>query len=108
MARSKTTASSTPSSRPDGPLKTAYLVLYNVLSALLWTVVLTQTVSLMAEHRTMAVHPAVGEWTKWTQTLALVEVVHALIGEWEHETLRLRTMQMERGRWTKKTEPLPA
>lgn len=64
--------------------KRAYLVAYNALSALLWSVVLGRTVATLAAHGLETgpalVYPAVGEWTKWTQTLAGLEIVHSVLG----------------------------
>lgn len=64
--------------------KRAYLVAYNAVSALLWSVVLGRTLAVLAgnglDKGTALVYPAVGEWTKWTQTLAALEVVHSLLG----------------------------
>lgn len=64
--------------------KRAYLVAYNAASALLWSVVLGRTVATLAanglETGPALVYPAVGEWTKWTQTLAALEIVHSVLG----------------------------
>lgn len=64
--------------------KRAYLVAYNGVSALLWSVVLGRTLAVLAgnglDKGPALVYPAVGEWTKWTQTLAALEVVHSLLG----------------------------
>ncbi|KKY29370.1 putative protein tyrosine phosphatase [Diaporthe ampelina] len=64
--------------------KRAYLVAYNAASALLWSVVLGRTAATLAAHGLetgpMLVYPAVGEWTKWTQTLAALEIVHSVLG----------------------------
>lgn len=64
--------------------KRAYLVAYNAISAVLWSVVLGRTLSTLAanglDKGPAVVYPAVGEWTKWTQTLAALEVVHSLLG----------------------------
>lgn len=64
--------------------KRAYLVAYNALSALLWSVVLGRTVATLAanglETGPALVYPAVGEWTKWTQTLAALEILHSVLG----------------------------
>lgn len=69
--------------RMSGP-KRAYLVAYNGISAILWSVVLGRTVATLAanglDKGPALVYPAVGEWTKWTQTLAALEVVHSLLG----------------------------
>lgn len=61
-------------------LKRTYLVSYNALSAALWSVVLVRTVQTLATAGHEAVYPAVGEWTKWTQTLAGLEIVHSILG----------------------------
>lgn len=63
-------------------VKRTYLVGYNALSAALWAVVLYRTARVLATTggRAEAVYPAVGEWTKWTQTLAGLEVVHSVLG----------------------------
>lgn len=66
--------------KPSSPIKTAYLVLYNAISSLAWSVVLAQTVSVAATQGWQHVYPAVGEWTKWTQTMAALEVLHSLLG----------------------------
>lgn len=67
----------------SGP-KRAYLVAYNGISAILWSVVVYRTVATLADNGLdkgpALVYPAVGEWTKWTQTLAALEVVHSLLG----------------------------
>ncbi|KAK2605379.1 hypothetical protein N8I77_008218 [Diaporthe amygdali] len=64
--------------------KRAYLVAYNAISALLWSVVLGRTLSTLLAHGIdkgpALVYPAVGEWTKWTQTLAALEIVHSVLG----------------------------
>lgn len=71
---------------PPSPVKTAYLVLYNAVSAAAWSVVLFRTAAALAAPASgegvgyTGVFPAVGEWTKWTQTLAALEVLHSLLG----------------------------
>ncbi|KAG6214222.1 hypothetical protein E4U50_000556 [Claviceps purpurea] len=62
------------------PLKTGYLVLYNFASAVAWSVVLGRTIGLLYLKGPSAVYAGVGEWTKWTQTMALMEVIHSLLG----------------------------
>lgn len=61
-------------------LKRTYLISYNALSAALWSVVLVRTAQTFATAGPEAVYPAVGEWTKWTQTLAGLEIVHSVLG----------------------------
>ncbi|KAM5351425.1 hypothetical protein ACJ41O_004148 [Fusarium nematophilum] len=62
------------------PLNAGYLILYNFVSAVAWSVVLGRTVSLAALRGPEFVYLGVGEWTKWTQTLAGMEVLHSLLG----------------------------
>ncbi|PHH73192.1 hypothetical protein CDD80_3985 [Ophiocordyceps camponoti-rufipedis] len=60
--------------------KTAYLVLFNVASAAAWAVVLSRTVAISALSGPTFTYGGVGVWTKWTQTLAVFEVLHSLLG----------------------------
>ncbi|KAI1494820.1 tyrosine phosphatase-like protein [Biscogniauxia mediterranea] len=62
------------------PVKNAYLVLYNAVSAGLWAVVLGRVVATNLAQGHEAVYPAVGQFCKWTQTLAGMEVLHSLFG----------------------------
>lgn len=61
--------------------RSLYLILYNAVSALLWSVVLGRVLAVHAVHGHWHVHQGVGQWTKWTQTLAALEIVHAAVGE---------------------------
>jgi len=76
----------TPNSRPQLPrgsasgVKTGYLTLYNFASAVLWVTVLGRT-ALTASRPAGTVYGVTGEFVKWTQTLALMEVGHSLFGE---------------------------
>ncbi|TKA73409.1 hypothetical protein B0A55_04272 [Friedmanniomyces simplex] len=60
--------------------RTLYLILYNFVSALLWSVILGRVLLIGGLHGYRNVHVGVGEFTKWTQTLAALEVVHAALG----------------------------
>ena len=60
--------------------KKQYLILYNFFSALLWLVVLGRVVLLVPLVGFGRVYPAVGTFAKWTQTVALLEIVHAATG----------------------------
>ncbi|TVY29891.1 putative very-long-chain (3R)-3-hydroxyacyl-CoA dehydratase, partial [Lachnellula hyalina] len=60
--------------------KKQYLILYNFASALSWLVVLGRVVLLVPMVGFGRVYPAVGYFAKWTQTVALLEVVHAATG----------------------------
>lgn len=66
--------------KASSPVKTAYLVLYNLISAAAWTVVLYRTISITSSHTYHFTYLAVGHWTKWTQTMAALEVLHSLLG----------------------------
>jgi very-long-chain (3R)-3-hydroxyacyl-CoA dehydratase len=60
--------------------RTLYLILYNSVSALLWSVVLGRTLLNFLRHGHENVYLGAGGFTKWTQTLAGLEVLHAAIG----------------------------
>lgn len=60
--------------------KTQYLILYNFVNAILWLTVLGRVLLLVPLVGFGKVYPGVGRFTKWTQTLALLEVVHAATG----------------------------
>ncbi|KAI1433413.1 tyrosine phosphatase-like protein [Xylaria sp. CBS 124048] len=66
--------------RKPSPLKNGYLVLYNTVSAILWLTVLGRIVSVNVVSGPHLAYPAVGEFCKWTQTLAGMEVLHSLFG----------------------------
>lgn len=61
--------------------KTQYLILYNFASAILWLVVLGRVLLLVPLVGFGNVYRGVGTFTKWTQTLALMEVVHSATGK---------------------------
>jgi len=71
--------------------RSLYLIAYNATSALLWSVVLGRVLSIWAIHGYRNVYTGAGEWTKWTQTLAALEIVHAAIGMVRCFNLRTRT-----------------
>lgn len=60
--------------------KTQYLILYNFVSSILWLVVLGRTVLLVPMVGFGRVYEGVGHFTKLTQTLACLEIVHAATG----------------------------
>ena len=61
-------------------LQTQYLVGYNLVSAVLWIAVLGRLILLVPLVGFENVYGGVGEFTKWTQTLALFEVGHSALG----------------------------
>jgi len=80
-------------SRPQLPagrqstVKNAYLTFYNFASAVLWTAVLARTVTNL-DKNAGSVYAVQGEYVKWVQTLALVEVLHSLFGEFVFLSVR--------------------
>ncbi|KAF3908499.1 hypothetical protein ABW21_db0205054 [Orbilia brochopaga] len=68
------------SQRRSLTIKANYLVAYNTLSAALWAVVLARTAVTAARDGFDGVYEVVGDYVKWTQTLAVMEIVHALAG----------------------------
>ncbi|KAL7936031.1 tyrosine phosphatase-like protein [Trichoderma chlorosporum] len=78
MAPSNKAAPQKPAS---SPVKNAYLILYNAASAIAWALVLQRTVlTLYAGGGPHAVYVTTGEFTKWTQTAAAMEILHSLFG----------------------------
>ena len=67
-----------PSPSPSPSIK-AYLTGYNVLNMLLWTVVLLRTLTAVVT-TPGSTHAAVGSFTKWVQSLIVLDVVHVLVG----------------------------
>ncbi|KAM0738918.1 hypothetical protein ACQRIT_006655 [Beauveria bassiana] len=65
---------------PSSPLRTGYLVLYNAVSAAAWSVVLYRTVLTCVNFGFAYTYFEVGEWTRWTQTAACLEILHSLFG----------------------------
>lgn len=57
-----------------------YLISYNLVSAILWTAVLGRVLLLIPLVGFQHVYGGVGDFTKWTQTLAVAEVVHSALG----------------------------
>ncbi|KAF5586490.1 gibberellin 20-oxidase [Fusarium subglutinans] len=58
----------------------AYLIFYNFISAVQWSVVLGRTAMLASAYGPEYVYPNIGQYTKWTQTLAGLEVLHSMLG----------------------------
>jgi very-long-chain (3R)-3-hydroxyacyl-CoA dehydratase len=83
--------SSTPQTRSQRPKSTAstlttnYLLAYNALSLLLWTTLLGRAILLipvlLSHHKLHGLYDALfSPLLKYTQTLALLEILHALLG----------------------------
>lgn len=78
MAPSKKAAAQKP---PPSPVKNAYLILYNLASASAWGLVLYSTVLTLVNSGPQSVYVTTGEFTKWTQTAAAMEILHSLFGK---------------------------
>lgn len=83
---SVSSSSSTPASLsrplPSTVSRQQYLILYNLVSALLWLVVLGRVVSLTYLVGYDNIHGGIGDFAKWTQTLAILEIVHSALGQY--------------------------
>jgi very-long-chain (3R)-3-hydroxyacyl-CoA dehydratase len=78
MAPSKSASGQKPAS---SPVKNGYLILYNAASAFAWGMVLQGTITSLVESGPESVYLNVGEFTKWTQTAAAMEILHSLFGK---------------------------
>ena len=73
-------------SRPPRPATTTsqttqtFLILYNSISAVLWSAVLGRVALITAIHGAWKVYLGTGQFVKWTQSLAVLEVVFAATG----------------------------
>ena len=61
-------------------IKNQYLVVYNFTCAILWLAVFGRVVLLVPLVGFDNVYGGVGEFVKWTQTLAVLEVAHSSFG----------------------------
>ena len=69
-----------PHRRLKSQSRSQYLIAYNAISCLLWLAVLGRVILLVPLVGLGEVYGGVGQWTKWTQTLALAEVIHSATG----------------------------
>ncbi|KAK3166908.1 hypothetical protein OEA41_010033 [Lepraria neglecta] len=65
---------------PHRRQQTQYLTAYNLICAVLWTAVLGRVILLVPLVGFENVAGGVGEFAKWTQTLAVLEIVHSALG----------------------------
>lgn len=66
--------------QPRRDLKTHYLLAYNLISVIFWFAVLGRVVFLIPLVGFTHVCGGVGDFAKWTQTLAVLEIVHSALG----------------------------
>ena len=74
--------------------KQQYLVLYNLASAISWFVVLSRVCILLPIAGYRNVYGGVGEYTKWTQSAAVLEILHSTIGRSSELCFHLRSQFM--------------
>lgn len=67
--------------RRSSPVKNGYLILYNAVSAVLWATVLGRTVGTNIIRGPAFVYISTGDFVLWTQTLMIMDVLHALFGK---------------------------
>lgn len=68
--------------KPHGASRSRlYLLTYNILCAIFWLRILLSTITtLVASPQVSAVYASLETWTRWTQTLAVLEILHAALG----------------------------
>jgi very-long-chain (3R)-3-hydroxyacyl-CoA dehydratase len=74
------------SSKPSKPAASsankAYLIAYNAVSCGLWATILYRTVTIAGtEGKYAQLFGETGEFVKWAQTAAMMEIVHSVLGE---------------------------
>lgn len=62
--------------------KQYYLIGYNLLNSILWTAILGRLLLLIPLVGFQNVYGGVGDFAKWSQTLAVLEIVHSATGGW--------------------------
>ncbi|KAI4163452.1 MAG: hypothetical protein LQ342_002959 [Letrouitia transgressa] len=63
-----------------GELAKEYLSLYNAISAIMWLSIFGRVVLLLPLTGPASVYEGAGDFTKWTQTAAVLEIVHSALG----------------------------
>ncbi|KAL9633256.1 MAG: hypothetical protein Q9204_003470 [Flavoplaca sp. TL-2023a] len=63
-----------------GEVAKEYLTAYNAICALLWLSVFGRTVVILPITAVESVYEAAGDFTKWTQTVAILEILHSAFG----------------------------
>ncbi|KAI5818705.1 tyrosine phosphatase-like protein [Pyronema omphalodes] len=66
--------------QPSLSLGSRYLIGFNFVSTLLWAGVLASTLFFAPQVGPKGLFAINGEYTKWTQTLAILEVIHVVVG----------------------------
>lgn len=66
-----------PKQEPLSP-KRAYLLFYNAISTILWFRIL---LTVLTTHDPASTYTTLEPWTRWTQTLAIAEILHSAAGK---------------------------
>lgn len=61
-------------------LTRSYLWAYNTICAIFWLRIFLSTITTLTSPTIAAVHASLEPWTRWTQTLAVLEILHAATG----------------------------
>ncbi|KAI5811041.1 tyrosine phosphatase-like protein [Peziza echinospora] len=71
-----------PSAPAQSSLTKNYLTIYNSVNAALWATILVRTISILVKTNgdVEAIYPAVGELTRWTQSIIALDFIHVLLG----------------------------
>ncbi|KAL8900997.1 MAG: hypothetical protein Q9192_000773 [Flavoplaca navasiana] len=69
-----------PTPLTKGEIAKEYLTAYNAICALLWLSVFGRTVVILPITGVESVYEAAGDFTKWTQTVAILEILHSAFG----------------------------
>ena len=65
-------------------LQTQYLTLYNFVSAFLWLAIFGRVVLLIPLLGFERVYSGVGQFVRWTQMLAILEIGHSALGKYQN------------------------
>lgn len=65
---------------PRRQLTAQYLVIYNLVSTFLWTAILGRVILLIPLVGYQNVYGGVGEFAKWVQSAAILEIFHSALG----------------------------
>ncbi|PWY72866.1 PTPLA-domain-containing protein [Aspergillus eucalypticola CBS 122712] len=60
-------------------LRTTYLATYNTINALLWLYIFSSII-LSPFQSPQTIYVTLEPWTRWTQTIAILEILHAALG----------------------------
>lgn len=66
--------------KPKGGFKNTYLIAFNTVSVAAWLVVFWRGLFAYQKGGYASIYGELGQFWTWTQTLAVMEVVHSLVG----------------------------